>query len=739
MANRYLNEFVDEVLSLSYDHVSASKPNGAYDSDFHPSSLLTQTIHHHHDAKLTSQVARLNSIWPTHSTEKKKVVVDLCKRLKRNDGGTVKVRLASCGIDDDIIKRISDCLLNNTFLQFLILHNNAITDVGVGHLLYALRRHISVHTLWLGGNLISDKGAEALATLVGANSHIKDLILSNKWPTERWTNLLTDMHPHITSIGAAYFADKLRQGCGLTSLSLADQRILDEGAKLLFQALKPSQLLSLNLSANKLTNECCNYAKVSLVGSPSLEKLVLSHNSISDRGAVLISQGIANNHHLKLLDVSFNQIDGAGMKALFVGVGMSASIRSVCTTGNIVFDDRFNDIHTYKSDTTTWREAAIAEEDEEATPTKTKAFPWATFDAQSVKLPHVDNLGFHGRRPISSPFLVSEDNPLGLHVSRQSPLPPVSPLRTMSRKLSSKDLESIPLSSRAGSASSSNSRQSQKRGSIGSGTERSVDDDMTLSQKSGTPKRRGSGGSHSSKLDAGFDVLDSLRRESHLRDIEVHSSDGSDLDDDSRRAKIDAEKARRRRHYARVSAAKEESASRKHGHGSHRGQADSQHGKLLGKMDSSSKHHDQLVSRIHGTGSKPLFEDESHTSLQQYFKKSFKPKLTKNIGKTMGVPSLGPFGVLPVRVHMNPYADSMDHSMYLRVASADDPEGTQPYPVLKIIQDRQKERDRVKATHSTERFIAVCCYFFVFMFGFIFFSEEKSLTQFQTQSGHSTS
>ena len=68
-----------------------------------------------------------------------------------------------------------------------ISYSDSITDPAIEELCGALRWHPSVHTLWLGGNPITDRGAIALARLIHVNHNIKDLNLSNKKPPVSWS------------------------------------------------------------------------------------------------------------------------------------------------------------------------------------------------------------------------------------------------------------------------------------------------------------------------------------------------------------------------------------------------------------------------------------------------------------------------------------------------------------------------------------------------------------------------
>ena len=108
------------------------------------------------------------------------------------------------------------------------------------------------------------------------------------------------------------FARTLSSGSALTALNLADQRLCDPGAVQLFRALKKSQLRTLNLKSNKLTDKCCKSLKESLQTNPPLEELILARNEIKNAGCQRIIGGLNRNENLVLLDLERNQISDEG-------------------------------------------------------------------------------------------------------------------------------------------------------------------------------------------------------------------------------------------------------------------------------------------------------------------------------------------------------------------------------------------------------------------------------------------
>jgi len=334
-ARKLLNTYVDETLTVVKPHNEALVNFDMLSDDFRNKPFLDQINHvQMRGIPLLSQVARQDALWPYNSTKKKKHYIAFAKRLQRNDTGLLHARLSSESIDDGIIKIMEYALQKNTVLQHLALHKNSITDKGIEMICLAIRWHPTLHTLWLGANPFCDIGARHISMLLSRNRNIKELNISNRWPSEIWQKNLHELHPHITYVGAQYIAKQLQRGSGLISLSLSEQRVRDDGAIYLFQALKNCHLRVLNLRENELSDRCCVELRAALEGRSGLEELILSHNQISDEGAINIAYGLARNTTLHVLDLGYNQIGAAGLDALFLCLKYNQSLTALITVRN---------------------------------------------------------------------------------------------------------------------------------------------------------------------------------------------------------------------------------------------------------------------------------------------------------------------------------------------------------------------------------------------------------------------
>ncbi len=292
------------------------------------------------DVPLLSQTAHQEHLVPKHSTHQKRVVVDLCGRLRADDSTLVRICLNSCGLDDDMCWQINNALVNNTYAEILMLESNAIGNLGIQHICSGLRGHPKVHTILLGANHITDDGVANICKLLEKNHRIKHLNLSNKQPSEVWASEYEVLlHPIITSKGAEYFATSFSIGMGLAVLSLSDQRIGDAGAIRLFDSLHKSSIVSLNISGNLLTCECTPSLQACLVSRPQLEKLALSRNSIADQGGAAIANGLKENTTLLYLDLRHNKLTSIGLIALRDCLDHNGTLMSLFTTSNLDSND----------------------------------------------------------------------------------------------------------------------------------------------------------------------------------------------------------------------------------------------------------------------------------------------------------------------------------------------------------------------------------------------------------------
>jgi Ran GTPase-activating protein 1 len=187
---------------------------------------------------------------------------------------------------------------DNSIFEVLNFSNNNLELKGINKLLSRITNYNAVKKLFLGNNNICNEGA-----LVIANNVLSSLPL-------------------------------------LKSLNLSDNKIEDEGAYNIFDALvNNTSLTRLDLSSNKI-----NLKKYYLPDLPFLKSLYLSDNNIYNIGASNIANGLINNTSLKRLDVSDNNIRNTGASSFANLLTISQFLTSLDLSDNKIKDKGAYDI-----------------------------------------------------------------------------------------------------------------------------------------------------------------------------------------------------------------------------------------------------------------------------------------------------------------------------------------------------------------------------------------------------------
>lgn len=204
-------------------------------------------------------------------------------------------------------------------LTSLDLDCNDLLDAGLAELAAALPRS-RLRTLRLGGNRIGALGARSLAAALPSSSlEVLDLSRNQLGPAGA-TAIAAALTapgcgaagagPSARSVGAQPHEPRQVPGCTLRSLSLAVNRIGDEGAKALAGALR---------------------------GAALLELLELANNMIGDRGAESLAEALSEaDTSLTTLGLARNRLTHIGAAALAKAAdsGRSRRLHSIELQGN---------------------------------------------------------------------------------------------------------------------------------------------------------------------------------------------------------------------------------------------------------------------------------------------------------------------------------------------------------------------------------------------------------------------
>jgi len=245
------------------------------------------------------------------------------QRIENDDGpwelsiGNEDNDFGGSGVSGEDFSKLGTAISNNTRIAKLVIdvENTVVLDVSNQEFYGGLKQNSSIYDLTLfynGGNL-GEVGCEILKAYEGSSN-------------------LTNFHIAKTNLqngGATFLADTLRSCRNLTSISAYSCNINDGQLLLLVDAIKEGHLLEdFWLYGNRIGNSGCE-ALAELLKHPNsnLLHLELYSNEVDNEGVSFLSNSLANNKKLKVLNICNNPFDAA--KPYLGNFGILTSAMSV--------------------------------------------------------------------------------------------------------------------------------------------------------------------------------------------------------------------------------------------------------------------------------------------------------------------------------------------------------------------------------------------------------------------------
>ena len=242
------------------------------------------------------------------------------KELNLNDNKNTSKELASA---------ISSVVTKNKSLEILALSDNGLAYDGVIKVAHSLCKHPKLKTLNLQNNNITDKAAEALASITSSNSGFEKLYLGNNHLQLGVIKIVRELknisslkvldlsNNNITEQAADELAAVIRINKSLEKLSL-DGNHLRSSIVVVVNALQEiSSLTVLHLNDNKNRSEELGTAISSVVTKNKLMGILsLRDNGLNDDGVINIAQSLCKCSKLKVLNLQNNNITEKAAEAL---------------------------------------------------------------------------------------------------------------------------------------------------------------------------------------------------------------------------------------------------------------------------------------------------------------------------------------------------------------------------------------------------------------------------------------
>ena len=126
----------------------------------------------------------------------------------------------------------------------------------------------------------------------------------------------------------------------LQRLDLSNNTLSDDGAVIISDGLKNNNtLLELNISHNNITNKGIKNITESIQVNTTLKELNLSRNILSDDGVAAFSDGLKYNISLQELNISHNKITDEGAKMISEAIKVNKTLQKLDISHNSISDD----------------------------------------------------------------------------------------------------------------------------------------------------------------------------------------------------------------------------------------------------------------------------------------------------------------------------------------------------------------------------------------------------------------
>lgn len=231
-----------------------------------------------------------------------------------------RIDLCKCGVGPKNIDALMSALEHNQYFQHFLFGNNVSGLEGAQAIAEYVKSHLGrgqFQTWYLAGN---DLNAQAIH------------ILCEAWTMSEALKALWLKRNPIHVEGARSLGQLLATHRSLEILDLDNCGLLDEGVDALCAGLTLNTTLRhLYLGANGIGPAGAEYLGRLLAndGCP-LESLFLSTNRIGDEGAVHLAIALRKNQSLQRLILSSNTIESLGITALANAIAHHPTLRTVC-------------------------------------------------------------------------------------------------------------------------------------------------------------------------------------------------------------------------------------------------------------------------------------------------------------------------------------------------------------------------------------------------------------------------
>ena len=236
------------------------------------------------------------------------------------------------------IKFLIDILQNTDKISRLNLSNNNIGDQGVELLINSLKNSKSLVSLDISSNSISHKGGNIIFTSFVNQQSIINLDISSHEGTNR---------NRLTSKGIKNIIKFLEKNFFVQKLNLKGNSLKNEGFQLICKGLDNNFTLKELCLGNNEINDKGLKQGLKYVKTSNIISLNLSGNKIKDEGLILFAKSLRHFPELKILNISNCNIQYNGFKELLKVLQNVRRVESLDISNNKLYSEKFEELKTY--------------------------------------------------------------------------------------------------------------------------------------------------------------------------------------------------------------------------------------------------------------------------------------------------------------------------------------------------------------------------------------------------------
>ena len=239
--------------------------------------------------------------------------------------------------------------MSNSSMQWKTLELNycKITDVGMNVL--AAEQFISEKVSTLECIDLSHNESSPWGVYCAYIRHCScnSLTLGGDYGVKEYVNEITESLQSNTKLQSLRLKNITKEGFkpifevkALQKLDLSNNTLSDDGAVTISDGLKYNNtLVELNISHNNITNKGIVNISEAIQVNTTLKKLDISNNILSDDGATAISDGLKCNISLQELNMSWNKITSEGAKMIGEAIKVNKILKKLDINWNSISDD----------------------------------------------------------------------------------------------------------------------------------------------------------------------------------------------------------------------------------------------------------------------------------------------------------------------------------------------------------------------------------------------------------------